>query len=194
MTDSEDRAIGRLEAQVLLSNMNVSWPGTNATWWEGSGDLDGLTGGIALNRHQRVTLHADAAFAAIGVRGSSASAKLRALRLFCDALGAPRVLAGGNRAWGTREVSTSLAWSVPSLGAGVTATQDVTLAGVRQGDFVTAGHAKDSGFQNGGVVFHAVVGGTAATDQVRVTAQNLTGSTIVVGDGTLFVRAVRPRL
>jgi hypothetical protein len=107
---------------------------------------------------------------------------------------APQILAGGSRDWGSRDMQASEAWSVPVLSPGATTTFDITVPGLRGGDFVQAGFAKDSGFQNGGVVFHAVQGGTASTDQVRVTAQNLSAGTITVGDGTLFVRGKRPKL
>jgi hypothetical protein len=76
----------------------------------------------------------------------------------------------------------------------VSATRDVTLAGVRQGDFLDVGFAMVAGFQNGGVVFSAAVGGTAGSNQVRVTAQNVSGSSITPGAGTLYLRAVKPRL
>ena len=80
------------------------------------------------------------------------------------------------------------------MGAGATATADVTLPGVRQGDFVGAGFARSSGFWNGGLIFHASVGGLGGGDEVRVTVQNITGGTIAGADGTLFVRASKPRL
>jgi len=180
---------------ALLSNMNILWTGTPSMWWEGNSDLDSLSAGVALNRLQRVTLHANARFAVIGVRGGSANAVLKALRLYAPATQAPMVLFGGGRKWGVREYTVADAgWVLPSLAAGATATRDVTLNGVRQGDHVTASFAKDAGFQNGGVVFHAAVGGTGSTNQVRVTAQNISGGAITVDTGTLYVRAVKPRL
>lgn len=191
--DASENVLGNA-APVLFSNGNTVWGGTPSYWWELNVDLDTLTGGLPLNALQRVRLHPSAAFAFIGIRGGSASAVLRSLRLFAGAELLPRVLAGAGRAWGRRELATSQSWTVPSLAPGATTTLDVTLPGVRQGDLVTAGHAKDSGFQNGGVVFHAVVGGTNSVNQVRVTAQNVSAGTIIVGDGTLFLRAVRPSI
>ena len=179
---------------VLFSNANTVWAGTPSYWHEMNADLDTLFGGLPLSAFQRVTLHEDCRFAFIGVRGGSASAVLKALRLYGSPLLSPQVLFGASRAWGAREMSTSQSWTVPILAAGAITTQDVTLAGLRGGDFTEAGFAKDSGFQNGGVVFHAVQGGTASTDQVRVTAQNISAGSITVGDGTLYVRGTRPRL
>ena len=182
-------------AAALLSNMNILWTGAPSMWWEGNSNLDSLSGGIALSRLQRVTLHANARFAVIGVRGGSAAAVIKALRLYAPATQAPMVLFGGGRKWGVREYTMSdSGWVLPALAAGATTTRDVTLGGVRQGDHVTAGFAKDAGFQNGGVVFHAVVGGTGSSNQVRVTAQNISGGSITVDSGTLYVRAVKPRL
>jgi hypothetical protein len=180
---------------VLFSNMNVVWTGSPAMWWEGNSNLDSLSAGVALNRLQRVTLHPNAAFAVIGVRGGSAAARLKALRLYAPAIQAPMVYFGGSRKWGVREYTVSDAgWTLPALAAGTTTTRDINLPGVRQGDFVSASFAKTSGFHNGGVIFHAAVGGTASTDQVRVTAQNISGGSITVDTGTLFLRAVKPRL
>ncbi|MBO1077534.1 glycosyl hydrolase family 28-related protein [Roseomonas haemaphysalidis] len=180
---------------VLLSNMNTVWAGTPSFFWEGNADLDSLVGGLAINKLQRVTLHANARFAAIGVRGGSATAVLKALRLFCPPLYAPTLLYGGSRKWGVREYTTSDAgWVVPALAAGASTSRDVAMPGIRQGDFVQASFAKTAGFQNGGVVFHAAVGGSAGSDQVRVTAQNHSGGSITVDAGTLFVRATKPRI
>jgi len=180
---------------VLLSNMNTIWAGSPSFFWEGNADLDSLVGGLPINRLQRVTLHANAHFAAIGVRGGSASAVLKALRLYSSALHAPALIYGGSRKWGVREYTTlDAGWTIPAMTAGATATRDLALPGVRQGDFVQASFAKSSGFQNGGMVFHAVVGGTAGADQVRVTAQNISGGNLAADTGTLHVRAVKPRV
>lgn len=179
---------------VLFSNMNAVWAGSPSFFHEGNANLDSLTGGLALNRLQRVTLHADARFAVIGVRGGSAAAELRALRLYTPALHAPQVLAGGSRTWGRRELTVSTTWTVPTLAPGATSSIDIVLPGTRQGDFVAAGFARDAGFWNGGVIFHAAVGGIASTDAIRVTAQNITAGTIAGADGTVFVRAVKPRV
>ena len=163
---------------VLFSNMNAVWAGSPSHFHEGNADLDSLTGGLALNRLQRVTLHADARFAVIGVRGGSAAALLTALRLYTPALHAPMVLAGAGRAWGRREYTATAAWTVPTLAAGATATLDVAMPGLRQGDFVAASFARAAGFWNGGLVFHAATGGTGSADTLRVTAQNISGGSI----------------
>ena len=183
---------------VLFSNMNSVWAGSPSNFWEGNVNLDSLVGGIAMNRLQRVTLHENTKFAVIGVRGGTADALLRALRLYCAPLYAPTLIFGGSRSWGVRETTvTDSGWAVPSLASGAMAMRDVTVPGVRQGDFVEVGFTKASGYQGnatGIVVFHASVGGLASTNQVRVMAHNLSSGTLEVGPGTLRVRAVKPRL
>lgn len=185
-------------APVLFSNMNAVWSGSTGSvsrFWEGNVNLDSPVSGLLLNRLQRVTLNAAAKYAAIGVRGGDETAVLKALRLYCPPLHAPTLIYGGSRKWGTREYTvTDTGWTVPSLAAGATTARDVTLPGVRQGDFVQASFAKSSGFQTGGVVFLSGAGGTASINQVRVTAQNISGGTIEVGAGTLYLRAVKPRV
>jgi hypothetical protein len=195
--DSTETALGS-SSPVLFSNANAVWNQTTSGnvnyWWEMNTDLDQTSGGYPLFYWQRVTLAPECRYAFVGVRGGSPTAVIKALRLYASALLAPQVLAGGARDWGSREIQASASWTVPTLAPGATATFDITVPGLRGGDFVQAGFAKTSGFQNGGVVFHAVQGGTASTNQVRVTAQNVSAGTITIGDGTLFVRAVRPRL
>jgi hypothetical protein len=188
---------------ILLSNANALWnqsfSGNTNYWWEMNTNLDQTSGGYPLFYWQRITFAPACRYAFVGVRGGSSGeapipADLKAIRLYASALFAPQILAGGSRDWGSRDMQASEAWSVPVLSPGATTTFDITVPGLRGGDFVQAGFAKASGFQNGGVVFHAVQGGTASTNQVRVTAQNLSAGTITVGDGTLFVRGKRPKL
>ncbi|APT57626.1 hydrolase [Roseomonas gilardii] len=187
-------------APVLFSNMNAVWSGSTGStsrFWEGNVNLDSPVSGLLLNRLQRVTLNASAKFAAIGVRGGDETAVLKALRLYCSPLHAPTLIYGGSRKWGTREYTvTDTGWNPGTLAAGAIAQRDVTLNGARQGDFVQASYQRSTGFTNGGVLFRAEVGGTASTNQIRVTAQNVSGGSIAadVANGTLYVRAVKPRL
>ncbi|MCO6419104.1 hydrolase [Siccirubricoccus sp. KC 17139] len=179
-------------APVLWSNMNTAWQGPPSYWWEGNADLDSLTGGVALNRLQRVTLHASAAYAVIGVRGGNAASVLKSLRLYAPATEAPQVLAGAGRLWGTRELTASLAYDPPSLASGAVAIQAVTLPYVQGGDFVQAGF---TGQASAFVEWTAAVTTTGATGTVTARATNRHPSTpIDLDPGTLFVRAVKPRL
>jgi hypothetical protein len=177
---------------ALFSGYTADWIPAGA-WWKGNSVFEALSAGQPIFRQQRVTLHPDAVYAAIGVTGG-AGAVLRSLRLYAPPGQAPAVIFGGSHSWGFREYTASLATTVPALAPGATAFFDVNVPGVRQGDFVQAGFARPSGFWNGGLIFHASVGGIDSADQVRVTVLNLTGNTIQGSDGTLFVRAVKPKL
>ena len=179
---------------LLFSNMNSVMQGAPSYWWEGNADLDALIGGLALNRLQRVTLHADAQYAAIGVRGSSAAAVLRALRLYTSALHAPRLLSAAAAPGQAGIYRHGCRLDASRPGRRRDHHADVTLPGVRQGDFVRAGFAQASGFQNSGVVFHAAVGGTAAPTRSVSPRRTSAAARSPLGAGTLFLRAVKPRL
>ncbi|MEN0075332.1 MAG: phage tail fiber protein, partial [Paracraurococcus sp.] len=179
-------------APVLWSNMNAVWQGAPSYWWEGNADLDSLVGGLALNRLQRVTLAPNAAFAVIGVRGGNANALLKSLRLFAPATEAPQVLAGAGRAWGTRELTASLAYDPPSIAAGASAAQAVTLPYVQNGDFVQASF---SGQGSAYIDWSAAVTTTGGAGTVTARASNRHGTLAIdLAAGTLFLRAVKPRL
>ncbi|TCZ55551.1 glycosyl hydrolase family 28-related protein [Roseicella aquatilis] len=180
-------------ASVLWSNMNAVWQGAPSHWWEGNADLDGLVGGLALNRLQRVTLAPQAAYAVIGVRGGHADAGLKSLRLYVPATEAPMVLAGGGRAWGTRELAASMPYTLPSVAAGGSATQAVTLPNVQSGDLVQAGFA---GQASAFLDWSAAVTTTGASGTVTARAANRHATLAVPSAavaGTLFVRAIKPR-
>jgi hypothetical protein len=178
-------------APALWSNMNAVFQGSPSFWWEGNADLDSLTGGLALNRLQRVTLAPNAAFAVIGVRGGNAASVLKSLRLYVPAAEAPMVLAGAGRAWGTRELAASLAYDPPSLAAGASAAQAVTLPNVQNGDFVQAGF---TGGASAFVEWSAAVTTTGSAGTVTARATNRHGTLAIdLAAGTLLVRAVKPR-
>jgi hypothetical protein len=178
-------------APVLFSNMNAVWQGSPSFWWEGNADLDSLSAGIALNRLQRVTLHGSAAYAVIGVRGGQSSAVLKALRLYVGGTDAPAVLSGGGRLWGGREITASMAYDPPSIAAGASATQALTVPNVQGGDFVSASHSAASAF----IEWTAAITTTGAAGTVTARATNRHASTAIdLASGTLLVRAIKPKL
>lgn len=210
--DASETALGS-GAPVLISNTTCQWvmskaspPANNPQWWESDSALNAVspltTAGIRLFDHQRVTLHDTAKFAVIGVRGDT-TARLRALRLYTSAGAiAPRVIAGGPRAWGKRDFAGTLTgWAVPDLAAGaisqltnVTANQ-VLVTGARVGDSVSVGYTMSAGSQNGGVVF---TGSVSVNDRVSVSAHNQSAGTIQMDGGAtetvdLFVAVTKPR-
>lgn len=171
-------------APVLFSNMNVAWSGAPSYWWEGNADLDGLSGGQPLNRLQRVTLHPSCRYAFIGIRGGSAAATLRAIRLFCAGQHAPPVLAGGTRRWGRRELVATAAWDPPSIVASGTATLSVPVPDAVPGDGVAVGYSLATTLP--------FLGQVSASDTVTVRLWNPSGAAVDVGAGTLFVRVTKP--
>ncbi|MFC7476476.1 phage tail fiber protein [Dankookia sp. GCM10030260] len=178
-------------APALWSNMNAVFQGSPSYWWEGNADLDSLTGGLALNRLQRVTFAPNAAYAVIGVRGGGAASVLKSLRLYVPATEAPMVLAGAGRGWGTRELAASLDHDPPGLAAGASATQAVALPNVQNGDFVQAGF---TGGASAFVEWTAAVTTTGAAGTVTARATNRHGTLAIdLAAGTLLVRAVKPR-
>jgi hypothetical protein len=188
--DGAEAVLGE-SSPVLLSNMNTVWAGSPSFFWEGNADLDSLSGGLPLNRLQRVTLHATAQFAAIGVRGGTSAAVIKSLRLYCAPLHAPALLYGGSRKWGVREYTTTLAYDPPDLAAGASTTQVVTLPHVAGGDFVQASHSAVSAY----VEITPTITTTGPSGTVTVQLRNRhASSNINLAAGTLYVRAVKPRL
>jgi hypothetical protein len=189
--DAAGNLLGR-DHPALLSNMNIldrfpdSAEPSTACWWEGNGDLDLLSGGVALNRLQRVTLHPDAAFAAIGVRGGSSGAVLRALRLYAPGTEAPALIYGGTRRWGVREYAASVAWDPPELVPGASADQTVAVPQARPGDFV------QGAFSVATTLPLEVL--LSASEQVRARFTNSSGGNVNLASGTLHVRVVKPRV
>ena len=183
---------------LTLSNADVTWdPLGNAYWWEMTTNLDQLTGGYPLAKLERVRFHPSAAYGVVGVRGGDsvtpANNILRAARLYCSPLYYPQIIYGNQYTWGTREYKASVSISVAALTGGSTYQYNATVSGARQGDFVQAAFDQDSGFQNGGILVHAVIGG-GSTNTIAVTFQNVSAGTITLGSGTLYTRGVRPKL
>jgi len=183
-------------APLLLSNANANWnPGESggagsAFWWEMNANLDSLSGGIPLNRLQRVTFHPSARYGVIGVRGGDsvtpANNLLRSFRLFCAATDVPTLVYGGSRSWGVREYPGSAAWDPPSIAAGASAFVDVPVPGARPGDFV------DGSFSLATTL--PIDAFLVASNTVRVRVTNNTGGAIDLNPGTAFARATKPRL
>ncbi len=175
-------------APVLFSNMNAVWQGAPSNWWAGNVNLDETSGGLMLNRLQRVTLSAACSYAIIGVSGGNSGAVLKALRLYTSATQAPALLHGGGRLWGAREFTASLAFDPASIAAGGTLTQSVTLPGATPGDFAQASWSNATTLP-----FMAQVSATAPSS-VSLRIWNPTGAAVDLGAGTALVRVVKARL
>ena len=165
---------------VLFSGATASW-NAGARWWQSSADLTDA----AATRLQAIRLAPQVAFAIIGVARITADYEVRAMRLFCDPSFAPALLYGlPNLPHGARELKGEAAWDPPSIAAGGTAQVNVTVPGVRPGDFTQASFSVSTS----GVVFLANVG---AQDVVTVTAWNRSSSSADLAAGTVRVRAVK---
>ena len=185
--DASENVLGA-SAPLLFSNMNVVFQDTPSFWWEGNADLDSLTGGLALNRLQRVTLHPACRYAVLGVRGGNAAAQLRALRLYTAAHQAPPVLAGGGRRWGSRELTATLDFDPASIAAGGTLTQTVTLADAAPGDFAQAAWSAATALP-----FLAQVNASSPAS-IGLRIWNPTAAAVDLAAGTALVRVVKARL
>ncbi|MFC7608430.1 hypothetical protein [Teichococcus aestuarii] len=128
------------------------------------------------------------------MRGGSAGAVLKALRLYCSPLHSPALVYGGGRRWGVREYTGSLDFDLGNLAAGATATQVVPVPGVVGGDFVQASYTALSAFvETVPTITTSATAGAPST--VTVQFRNRHASTAIdTAAGTLFVRAVKPRL
>lgn len=195
--DAAETVLGNA-AVPLASNQGLAWNAT-AQWWQSTADAQDTT----YTRLQRITVPAAAKKAIIGIGSSDPASLLSALRLYTSGVHAPQVLAGGGRAWGTRELRGSYSgWAVPDLASGavaqLTATtgSQVLVTGARQGDSVAVGYVMSAGSQNGGVVFG---GSVSVADRVSVSVHNQSAGTIQLDGGAtntvdLIVTVTKPRV
>ena len=177
--DGSENVLGN-SAVPLASNQSLAW-NAGAQWWQATADADDAT----YTRLQRITVPATAQKAIIAVGSSDPAMVLKSLRLYVPGQHAPAVLAGGTRAWGTRELFASAAWDPPSVAAGGTTTTNVTVIGAVAGDLVTVGFSQSTTLQ--------MIGCVGAADTVTVRLNNPTGGAVDLGANTLFVQVVKPR-
>lgn len=165
---------------VLFSGASAVW-NAGARWWQTSADLTDA----AATRLQAIRLAPQVATAIFGVARIAADYEVRAMRLFCDPSFAPALLFGlPGLPHGARELRGEAAWDPPSIAAGGTAQINVTVPGVRPGDFTQASFS----LSTSGIVFLSNVG---AQDVITVTAWNRGASAADLAAGTVRVRAVK---
>ena len=141
----------------------------------------------SLNRQQTIRVGAGVAFAHFSSVGFDGQIELEALRLFGLPEAAPAVLyACPSVPIGTRSLALETSWDLPSLAAGATANIDVTVAGARRGDFA------DASLDTSSIAFvldcHVWL-----NHSVRVTARNVSASTVDLASAALSVRVVKRR-
>jgi len=88
---------------------------------------------------------------------------------------------------GTRTLAVETSWDLPSLGPGATANVDVTVPGARRGDFA------DASLDTSSIAF-VLDWHVWSNNSVRVTARNVSASTVDLAAAPLAVQLVKRRL
>ncbi len=141
-----------------------------------------------LNLRQTIRVGAGVAFTQVGIMGFDGQIELEALRLFGPPEAVPPVLyACPSVPIGTRSLALETTWDLPSLTAGATANIEVTVAGARRGDL--AGASLDT--SSIAFVFDCHVW---SNNSVRVTARNVSASTVDLASAALSVKVVKRRV
>jgi hypothetical protein len=128
------------------------------------------------------------AFAQVGIVRFDGQNKLDALRLFGLPEAAPVVLcACPSVPIGTRSLALETTWDLPSLTAGATANIDVTVPGARRGDFA------DASLDTSSIAF-VLDCHVWSNNSIRVTARNVSASTVDLAAAPLSVQVVKRRV
>jgi hypothetical protein len=168
---------------VLASGTTVQWDTASKSWQAGAVMQDS-----SLNRRQTVRLGAGVAFAQIGIIGFDGQIELEALRLYGLPEDAPAILYGcPSLPAGTRTLALETSWDLPSLGPGATTNIDVTVAGARRGDLA------DASLDTSSIAF-VLDCHVWSNDSVRVTARNVSASTVDLAAAPLAVQVVKRRV
>ena len=120
--------------------------------------------------------------------GFDGQIELEALRLFGLPEAAPAVLyACPAVPVGTRSLALETTWDPPSLAAGATANIDVTVPGARRGD------STDASLDTNSIAF-VLDCHVWSNNSVRVTARNVSASTVDLVAAALSVGVVKRRI
>jgi hypothetical protein len=140
------------------------------------------------NRRQTVRFGPEVAFAQIGIIGFDGQIELEALRLYGLPEDAPAVLSGCPALpAGGRTLMFSASWDLPSMPPGATTNADVTVPGARRGDFA------DASLDTSSISF-VLDCHVWSNDKVRVTARNVSASTVDLAVAALSVQVVKRRV
>ncbi|GGC67143.1 hypothetical protein GCM10011504_51440 [Siccirubricoccus deserti] len=88
---------------------------------------------------------------------------------------------------GTRSLALETTWDLPSLGPGATANIDVTVPGARRGDFA------DASLDTSSIAF-VLDCHVWSNNSVRVTARNVSASTVDLAATPLSVQVTKRRV
>jgi hypothetical protein len=179
------RAIVSQSAATCSSGTTLQWAPTSKTWQAGA-----VMQESDLNRRQTVRFGPEVAFAQIGIIGFDGQIELEALRLYGLPEDAPAILSGcpalpaGGR---TLMMASGISWDLPNLGPGAVANADVTVPGARRGDFA------DASLDTSSIAF-VLDGHVWSNDKVRVTARNVSLSTVDLPAAGLSVQVVKRKV
>jgi hypothetical protein len=172
-----------LAGDVLASLTTMQWNAPAKAWTGGAVMADS-----SLNRRMTVRLGSGVAFAQIGLCGFDGQIELEALRLYGLPEDAPAILYGcPSLPAGTRTLALETSWDLPSLGPGATANIDVTVTGARRGDFA------DASLDTSSIAF-VLDCHVWSNNSVRVTARNVSASTVDLAAAPLAVQVTKRRL
>ncbi len=172
-----------IAGDALASGTTLQWAPTSKSW-----QARAVMQESDLNRRQTVRFGPEVAFAQIGIIGFDGQIEVEALRLYGlpeDALailsGCPALPAGG------RTLMFSASWDLPSMPPGATTNADVTVSGARRGDFA------DASLDTSSIAF-VLDCHVWSNDKVRVTARNVSLSTVDLPAAALHVQVVKRRV
>ena len=172
-----------IAGDVLASGTTVQWNAPAQGWNAGAVMAD-----ASLNLRQTIRVGAGVAFAQVGIVGFDGQIELEALRLLGLPEAAPAVLyACPSVPIGRRSLALETTWDLPSLTAGSTANIDVTVPGARRGDFA------DASLDTSSIAF-VLDCHVWSNNSVRVTARNVSASTVDLVAAALSVQVTKRRL
>jgi len=135
-----------------------------------------------------VTFRSSIAFAQIGIIGFDVQIEVEALRLYGLPEDAPAILSGCPALpAGSRTLMFSVSWDLPSMPPGATSNADVTVPGARRGDFA------DASLDTSSIAF-VLDCHVWSNNSVRVTARNVSASTVDLASAALSVQVVKRRV
>ena len=172
-----------IAGDALASGTTLQWAPTSKTWQAGA-----VMQESDLNRRQTVRFGPEVAFAQIGIIGFDGQIEVEALRLYGLPEDAPAILSGCPALpAGGRTLMFSASWDLPSMPPGATSNADVTVPGARRGDFA------DASLDTSSIAF-VLDCHVWSNDKVRVTARNVSLSTVDLPAAALHVQVVKRRV
>jgi hypothetical protein len=172
-----------IAGDALASGTTLQWAPTSKSWQAGA-----VMQESDLNRRQTVRFGPEVAFAQIGIIGFDGQIEVEALRLYGLPEDAPAILSGCPALpAGSRTLMLSASWDLPSMPPGATSNADVTVPGARRGDFA------DASLDTSSIAF-VLDCHVWSNDKVRVTARNVSLSTVDLPAAALHVQVVKRRV